>query len=88
MLNLVSVIFLAAVQTGPTIGDHFFAHAGGGPDPFEFTIRPQKVPSCRTDEEIRISLAAKEKGELQSCIVPKAARPEKPRDPSTTPSNF
>ena len=79
MLNLVSVIFLAGVQVGPTIGDHFFAHAGGGPDPFEFTIRPAKVPNCRTEEEIRKSLAEKEKGETQSCIVPKDALPEKPR---------
>lgn len=79
MLNIVSAIFLAAVQTGPTIGDHFFAHAGGGPDPFEFTIRPQKVPRCRTDEEIRKSLAEKEKGEVQSCIVPKESLPAKPR---------
>ena len=79
MLNLVSVIFLAALQTGPTIGDHFFGHAGGGPDPVDLTIRPVKVPTCHTEEQIRIALAEKEKGELQSCLVPSQSRPATPK---------
>ena len=79
MLTLVPLI-LVAMQVGPTIGDRFFGHAGGVAEPVDITLRPAKVPTCRTEDEIRKALAEAARDNPQSCLVPKSELP--PKQPS------
>lgn len=80
MLILVSAMLLAGGPVPPAIGEVFYGYnqdkIGPGSD---MTLRPPKVPDYRTEEQIRTALAAKEKGEIPSCILPKAIPAARPR---------
>jgi len=81
MFTVIPAIFLLAASgqaiSGLSIGDRFYGHAMGISDGVDFTLRPAKVPDCRTEEEIRQALAAKEQKLPQHCILPKSALPAK-----------
>ncbi len=80
MLILVSAMLIAGGPVPPTIGEIFYGHAMGNNDPIpDLTPRPPKVPQCRTEDEIRVALVARQKGEEPSCILPRATPAATPR---------
>lgn len=80
MFPVIPLIFLAAAPAGQTIGDHFYGHAMGISDTVDLTLRPARIPDCRTDEEVRKALADKELNIPQSCLVPRSTKlPKQPR---------
>jgi len=77
MFTVIPAMFLLAAPAGLSIGDHFYGHAMGISDSVDLTLRPPRVPDCRTEEEIRQALAEKEQKLPQQCILPKSALPAK-----------
>ena len=71
MLMLVTAILLAGGPVPPTIGEVFYGHAMGNSDPIpDMTLRPARLPDCRTGADIQKALADKARHREPTCLLP------------------